>query len=230
MSKPQARIALTMAREWAIRRPYVYRYMPKIHVDEFFTRGRLRLSSFSAFSKHQDEQRLDTQEGRGIVVNTDTQGEGQTLYAVLGQGHDAYVLCGSMRYEAALADAFGADSGFRINDPTSFGCAIANVLPGFRTGLEGPCHYVGRNTVTRAAGKIDFDSMKIDPNRRELDMGKMFSAVFGLAGDDLFFIKNERFGHQAEYRLLWAMSNKIADFIDIECPGAAEFCTPFDDL
>lgn len=229
MSKPQAPIAVQLLREWRIRRPYVYRYMEREFVDLFFKQGILRLSSFSSFSKHKDEERLDTQEGRGIVANIDHTGTGQTFMAAIGQGHDAYVLCGATKHSSELSTAFSVDSGFRINDTTSFGCAIANTIPRFRGGLEGACIYSEKRVVNRKAGPIDLESMRISPERKELDMGKMFAAMSNIAGDDLFFLKQKTYEHQCEYRLIWTASD-AQDYIDISCPEAREFCTRFEEI
>lgn len=230
MSKPQAKIAVTLGSEWSIRRPFVFRYLDRSFVDRFFYNGTLRLSSFSAFSKHEDEERLDTSEGMGILENVDHEDEGQTIFAVMGQGHDAYVLCGSTIHSSNLAQAFQADSGFRINDPTAFGVAVAQSIPGFRAGLEGACIYTDGKIVKRQAGKLDLDSMRVSPERKELDMGKLFGSIFGMAGDDLYFLKNQKYQHQAEYRLLWAVNGLHRDFIEIQCPDAVQFCTRFEDL
>ena len=162
MSKPQAKIAVTMAREWVIRRPYV--------------------------------------------------------------------LCGSSIHSTDLAKAFSTDPGFRINDPTSFGCAIAQAIPGFRAGREGACVYVDRKTVNRRAGKLDLESMKTYPGKKELDMGKMLSAVSGMAGDDLFFLKSTKYQHQFEYRLLWSVGGELDDFIEVKSQDAVQFCTRFEEI
>lgn len=229
MSKPQIAIAVQLLKEWRIRRPYVYRYMKKEFVDLFFEQGILRLSSFSKFSKHEDEERLDAQEGRGIIENIDHSGTGQTTMVVMGQGHDAYVLCGAIKHSTDLAQAFCVDSGFRINDTTAFGCAIANAIPGFKGGLEGSCIYAKERIVKRAAGQIELDSMRISPEGKELDMGKMFAAISDLAGDDLLFLKQKQYEHQCEYRLIWAAAH-AQEFIDIACPEARDACTRFEDL
>jgi len=229
MSKPQIPIAVQLLKEWRIRRPYVYRYMQKEFVDLFFDKGILRLSSFSSFSKHQDEERLDTREGQGIVQNIDHAGTGQTLFAVMSQGQDAYVLCGAMKHSTDLAQAFAVDSGFRINDTTAFGCAISNVIPGFKGGLEGACIYAEDRVVRRKAGQVDLESMRVSPEGKDLDGGKMFAAVSNLAGDDLFFLKQKQYEHQCEYRLVWAAAD-AQEFIDITCPEARDSCTRFEDL
>jgi len=229
MSKSQGKIAVTMATEWAIRRPYIFRYMPKEYVDIFFSDGILRLSSFSAFSKHKDEQRMDKTEGEGLLINTDKV-TGQELWAVLKQGNNAYVLCGSTKYSNDLAEAFSTDSGFRINDPTAFGCIISQALAGSRGGLEGACLYRDGITVKRYAETMDLESMKIHPDRKELDMGEMIGSISNMAGDDLYFLKNMKYQHQAEYRLIWHVGYDIDEFIEVRCPDAVQLCTRFEEL
>ncbi len=224
------RIALSIVSEWAIRRPYLYRYMPRQFVDEFFKSGKLRLSSFAAFAKHKDEERKDQKEGSGLVVNIDDQGEGQMVVSNMAQGHDSYVFCGSARYSKELSLSFDTDSGFRINDTTAFGCAIARMIPGFSGGLEGACIYADKRVVQRKAGRVNFDSMKSNPESNDLDLNKFASALGGIAGDDLHFLKEECYQHQAEYRLLWSVLGPTTDFIEVTCPSAIQFCTRFEDL
>ncbi|HET6763272.1 MAG TPA: hypothetical protein VFH27_06360 [Longimicrobiaceae bacterium] len=137
MKKPQPGISVQLVREWRIRRPVVYRYLDKQFVDEFFDRGALRISSFSTFAQHEDEERLDGAEGKGIVGHRNHEGEGQTIIAQMSQGHNAFVLCGSMNYSPELSDAFKTNSGFRIDDSLGFGDAISKFIPGSRSGLKG---------------------------------------------------------------------------------------------
>ena len=230
MSKPQPSISVQFGREWRIRRPVIYRYLDKQYVDAFFETGSLRISSFSAFAKHKDEARQDSHEGHGIVMHRNSEGQGQTMMAAIAQGHNAYVLCGAMNYRVDLANSFNADSGFRINDSLGFGEAISKYLPGFYMGMEGACLYLANRTVQRDMGPIDLDSMKVTPEGKELDMGKMFQNVFAAAGDDLFFIKSDIYAQQNEYRLLWLSPRDVTGHIDIVCPEARQFCTRFEDM
>lgn len=230
MSKPQPSISVQFGREWRIRRPVIYRYLEKTFVDSFFETGSLRISSFSTFAKHKDEERQDSKEGYGLVVHRNNEGQGQTMVASISQGHNAYVLCGAMSFRPELAQAFGADSGFRINDSIGFSEAISKYIPGFYIGMEGPCLYLPRRTIDRDMGPVDLDSMKVSPEGKELDMGKLFQAVFSAAGDDLFFLKSDRFAHQNEYRLLWHSPREVSGHIDIVCPEARQFCTRFEDM
>ena len=134
-----------------------------------------------------------------------------------------------MRLSNELLSAFAVDSGFRVNDTTAFGCAIANAIPGFRGGLEGACIYVGERVLRRKSVPIDFESMRISPHGKEMDMGAMFAAISNVAGDDLLFLKLKNYEQQCEYRLIWYAEN-AQDYIDVTCPEAREFCTRFEEI
>lgn len=230
MSRQQPSVPVQFVREWRIRRPVVYRYLDKKFVDAFFETGALRISSFASFAAHIDEERQDSSEGQGIVMHRNSEGEGQTMMAVVGQGRNAYVLCGAMNYRPDLAQAFCTNSGFRINDSISFSEAVSKYLPGFQMGLEGPCLYLAKKTVQRDMGRIDLDAMKVSPESKEIDMGKLAQTTFATAGDDLFFIKSDRYAHQNEYRLLWLTPNDVSGYVDIVCPEARQFCTRFEEM
>ncbi len=225
MSRPQQPVSVTFVQEWRIRRPVIYRYLDKQFVDAFFETGRLRISSFAAFAEHKDEERRDSSEGVGIV-HLNTEGGSPYMTAVVAQGRNAYVLCGAQNYSPGLAHAFGADSGFRINDSIGFSQAVSKHLPGFQMGLEGPCHYLANKTVIRATSHNDL----ISPEAKTLDLGHITQTVFAAAGDDLFFIKAEEFAHQNEYRLIWHTPSAVSGHINIVCPEAREFCTHFEDM
>lgn len=230
MSKPQPFIGVQFAREWRIRRPYVYRYLEREYVDRFFNDGVLRLSSFAAFGKHPDEERNDPSEGWGVLNHHNTEGHGQEVYAAVSQGLDAYVLCGSALPSEVLKENFGTDSGFRINDPTGFANFVSHHIPGFRLGSEGPCIYVQSRLVERNMGPIDFESMKIPGASGAMDMNKLSVLLSQIAGDDLYYMKPSKYAHQHEYRLLWLVTAQVTDFIEIKCPEAVQFCTRFEDL
>jgi hypothetical protein len=151
------------------------------------------------------------------------------MVAALGQGHDAYILCGSLRKTPELAKAFTADSGFRINDPTAFALAVGQVLPGFRGGLEGSCSYQERRIVRRSVRGIDLETLRSEDGKN-VDMDKAMRAIGTIAGDDLYFLKLEKHQHQAEYRLIWTLHDQPQDFILVKCPQAREFCTRFEDI
>jgi len=232
MSQPQGVVSIPLARQWRIRRPYVYRYLKRKYVDQFFTDGLLRLSSFEQFSQHPDEPRRDESKGRGFLVHQNAQDGGQTIVAMMSQGQDAYVLCGSTLYAPYLFEDFRCDYGFRINDPTAFADAVAHRIPGFRGGCEGACLYQPRRWVERDLGRIDLESLKADPVGNELDLGAVAAVLTGAVGDDLFFLKEAqpRFVKQYEYRLLWSVHGPTSPTLAVHCPEARQFCAPFDRL
>lgn len=230
MSKQQPFISIKFGSEWIIRRPFLYRYMEKEYVDTFFETGALRLSSFKRFSEHPDEERLDAREGEGTVFNINTEGEGQTFSAKIRQGHNAYVLSTSTLYSKKLAERFETDSGFRIDNVMGFAIAVSRYVPGFIGGLEGPCIYQNGRIIERHSDPINLDSMRVSSGSKEIDMSKLMYKADLLAGFDLFFLKEIRYAHQHEYRLLWLVNNQADLYLDIICPEARDFCTRFEDL
>jgi hypothetical protein len=226
MSKPQVAISIGFQKQWNIRLPYVYRHLEREYVDAFFENGVLRLSSFDNFSKHDDEQRLDTQEGKGIFINVAEGPNPQTVIAGVSYGHNAFVLCGSTIYKETGAKDFATNSGFRINDTTGFAEAISRYLPGCVGGMEGPCTYLTKRTSRKNTEAID-----IDPTDGSgIDIQKAVKGIFQRAGDDLLFMKHASYSDQSEYRILWAVPNNVTGHIEIICPEAAAFCTRFEDM
>jgi hypothetical protein len=228
MKQTQTTIGIPIVREWVIRRPYVYRYLDKQFVDDFFESGKLRIGSFNQFSLHADEQRLDRSEGWGIVENHNDKG---SIFWAVGQGSTAAVLCGSTLFSENLQTAFQTDSGFRIDNTTAFGNVISSHIPGFRIGIEGTCIYRSKRVISRRIKEIDPESFKVDSTKGDdMDLNKMMRAASMVAGNDLFFLKHHSFTNQSEYRLVWIGSAEIKGFIDIQCPEARQFCTPFSKL
>jgi hypothetical protein len=221
--------SIPFVHEWRIRRTTVYRYLEQEYVDLFLNEGKLRISSFSQFAKHPDEQRRDDKEGWGIVNHTNSvvnDGKGMTMMAVFGMGGDSYVLCGSTLYNAEARRRFG-ETGFIIRDSISFAHAVSAYIPGFRFGYEGPCTYVDSRLVERDAGNFTIDDLKVSPDSNDIAMDKVMATVAKTAGDDLLFQKPERYAHELEYRLLWITGRRVEGYIDIVCPEASQFCEPF---
>lgn len=232
MAQRQVEIGLTITRPWTIRRPYVYRYLQKRFVDQFFTDGSIRISSFQQFSRHVDEQRKDTEEGRGIISNTVAEGPSAGTLMVYGiHGENAYVLCGSTRCSKKLAEDFGCDSGIKIFDPTAFGAALSCVIPGFIGGLEGCCYYLPNRAIETRMGGAGLEAIQSEPGSGSVDISKVAKVASGLAGNDLYFLKEcSPYSHQNEYRILWISAHPASPYIDVKCPDARQFCVPFEDI
>lgn len=231
MNRPPTQTGIHFAREWGIRRPYVYRYLDKTYVDEFFSSGRLRISSFDQFSRHTDEARFDGQEGQGHVSHQDHLGEGHMVYGFVSQGSGSYVFCGSSVFDRSIADQFAADSGFRINDTIAFADAIAHRISGFSGGCEGPCIYLPSRTVSRDVGKVEFSSFLDDSDPSKVSGDKLMGFIGAMSGDDPLFLKESKYSSQCEYRFVWHTHDpKVRGFVDIEVPEARQFCTRFEEL
>jgi len=230
MSEPQPPVSIPLAREWKIKRPFVYRYLDRCFVDSFFETGELRLSSFASFAQHVDEQRLDSREGDGVVFQINSEGSGQTIAARICQGRNAFVLCGATCFRTKLAGDFCTDSGFRIDNTVAFADVVSQYVPGFCMGIEGPCHYSPKRMLVRDIGAVEFDSLRADEDTNKVDLQKLMKLVSKIAGDDMFFLKSEKYAHQNEYRLMWHTPHEVAGYIDIVCPEARQFCTRFEDL
>lgn len=200
--------------------PPVFRYLPQKYIDEFFTSGKLRLSAFSEFAKHTDEQRLDPQEGWGRV---DIKGKKVHLVARAGMGHDAYVLSTSLRGDTELMNVFGADGYFKISDPLRFFQAVADKTPDCPGGRVGMCIYVGDREIHRSMGEAVDDAIKTnDQGKRNLM--KAVGLINAAMQPEAYFLKLAHHAHQQEVRFIWQVGHEVHEPLFIECPEAVQFC------
>lgn len=218
---------------WQSRQPRIYRFMDKTYVDEFFNSGILRLSSFKQFSRHTDEQRLDSSEGEAMVLHRTSENGGQTLWARIRAGDNAYVVCGSLTPSLGLMNAFNSDSGIVITDPFNFAKAIAAKILNFKSGIDGPCSYQLRKVIETRLPYIDFGETKPHPEHfrfppgalAPVDTTKVFETAVKIASLDLLFLKDHHYKHQNEWRFVWFVEGNTDDFIDIAVPEAIQFCS-----
>jgi hypothetical protein len=223
---------------WITRSPRVYRFLNRAFVEEFFRTGHLRLSSFRRFSQHADEQRLDGQEGKAILMHVTNENGGQTVYANVEVGANAYILCGSLVPSRRIMSSFSADSAIVIFDTQGFGEAVSKMLPNISVGFDGPCSYQGIRVIQRCdLGKHDFGPMSPiaaadlpagarKPNEPE----RMHPLLNQIAGRDTYFLKDCRFLEQNEWRFVWLVEGVASDYIDIFVPEATKFCARWDEL
>jgi len=224
---------------WNVCTPTLFRFMDLKYVDAFFTDGSLRISSFSRFHKHKDEQRMDKGEGKALFVHTTEQRGGQSLTACIEQGTNAYILSTTMRYDQDFLNVFNTDSYMRINDSSAFGMAIAKHIPNLITGHEGSCLYQESKIIYRDLGYIDINQFR-DPNNPQpvidqeeipydglplpSDNPLLKEYIFSNVGHYAMFLKDKIFAHQCEYRFIWAIKDDAADYLDIKVPEAIQFC------
>jgi len=216
-------ITAQIAKPYHFLQPIVYRYMPQEYIDLFFETGKLRLSSFSSYTKYEDTVKGDKGEGFNIATATSKK-ENYSLYAVVGVGTNAYSICTSTILDENLKQKFDCDGVFKIKDSQSFGLAVANKILGFIEGMQGLCQYVDIRSTKKTIESLDLDEMRISPDKKELDMGKMLQKVNEANSIDSFFMKPLSYQYQSEYRFIWLVDKKNNDFLDIECPEAIQFC------
>lgn len=230
MSRPPEHVRLNFTHGWIARQPYVYRYIDNGYVEQFFSEGLLRISSFAQFALHQDEARRDGKEGEGLVVHQHNEGKGQHISGYLRYGENAYVLCGSQRYDKDIMRAFGTDSGFRINDVIGFANAVSAQIPGFHVGMSGPCIYLPRRIVHRNIGQFDEALLHDDKDSGRISIEKMQTFLSELDNNDQCFLKYDTFAYQNEFRLIWNSINPTKAYLDLYVPAAISFCTRIEEL
>lgn len=210
-------IAVPFAQHWEVRLPVVVRQMHIQYVEDFFRDGSLRLSSFEAFRRHPDEQRRDCQEGTAVMEIEEPNGRLSILGA---NAQEAYVLCASLGEPACTGRP--ADAGFiRIHDTVGFAAAVSRQINGFVGGSEGPCRY-SHDKIVRKAG-----TRSIQPPKSAAEAESWFAEqneYVGRQAIDAYFLKNQCFSHENEYRLIWFAEGERKAHIDIKCPAALKFC------
>ena len=216
-------ITTQIAKQYHFLLPSVYRYMDKKYINEFFETGRLRLSSFNTYEKYEDQVKGDKGEGMNIAFATSKK-DNKTMVAVVRVGSNAYSLCASLIHSKGLMKKFDCDGVFRIKDSQSFGLAIANKVMGFVEGLQGHCIYVNERRTNKEIKNLSFDEMKISPDKKELEMGKLFQKVNEINSIDSFFMKPKKYQYQSEYRFIWLVQGNKNDYLEIECKEAIQFC------
>ena len=205
---------------WILLPPVVYRYLDQQFIEEFFSTGRLRLSSFHQFKNYADEERGDDHEGKNVVTGI---GDNITITAGVEQGHNSLILCTSVRGDNDLMRQFGCTGFFRIVDTHMFGRAIANRISGCTDGLEGFCtykdaHLIRKKMLPRISSEIQYDQGAAP------DLERVAEVVMGLSGLEGFFSKRMKFSHQCEYRMIWNLDRDVDDVVFVDCPEAFEFC------
>jgi len=212
-------VNIQLAQAWNVATPAVYRYENKQWIDEFFSSGKLRLSSFAKFATYTDEIRGDTQEGRGVGYGETP--DNKSVFVVQAQGVSATVFCCSHRLDHKLRESFERDSAFEIMNTVGFGFEIARQLPGFRHGLEGSCIYRSDTSIKR---DINFDFEKYKRPDGTMDMQMLFDAGAALGGPELLLLKRKQYEVQQEYRIVWELDSLTGDSVDVVAPNARQYC------
>ena len=214
------------------RAPRLYRYLEKKYVDEFFGNGSLRLSSFERFRKHEDETRMDLNEGFAKFIHRTSEGGGETLIMDYECHPNVYSLCASALPSKNLMAKFsGADSAIVIWDPIRFAYEVTEALKkivSVRECIQGPCSYQLRRVVERDLGYLGLaDEETSDPSK--MDSDKLNSVISKVINHDVYFLKRETYVGEAEYRFVWLIDGVASQALDIVVPEAVRYCARWED-
>lgn len=212
-------ISTIFSRKWNIRIPVVTRYLESQYVDDFFSKGKLRLSSFKKFRINPDEQQGDPSEG-GASMQISTPNGNHTISVINGQ--EAYILCSGTVENKSMESSFKTDDGFRILNTLAFADAISRYIPGFISGMEGLCSY-REDILIQEYDDTPIRSPDSFANPDEWE--KEYDRYVAEKSVKAFFIKRMKFSHQGEYRFIWFTAGESErEYIDIICPEARRFC------
>lgn len=199
--------------------PMVFRYMNKEFVDDFFATGRLRLSSFKKFHKHEDEQRGDKTEGNNMIH---AKAGDMSFVSVQSTGSNAYVLCSALISDDELMNDFESNDCLIIENPIAFINIVAAKIPEFQGTLFGPCMYQSKKIIQTQVKPFVLDDLRVEGG---IDANVLFKISQNAGGDHVFFAKKLEFKSQHEYRFLWfSMEENLPEELFIEIPEARAFC------
>jgi hypothetical protein len=212
-----SQLIIPIPQPWHIRTPAVVRYLEAQYVDEFFTDGKLRLTSFATFRTYEDEQAGDPHDGR---TYQEVMGPNHHGVVVATNGAANYVLCSSTVESDAMADLWRRDAGIRILDTFGFAQAVAQRIPGFLFGMEGPCTYVHDLTVI-----VRDDRTLVLPAEKDIEAwAARMDADVAERGKESFFRKRLLYSPQSEYRFVWIGTGAERPYLKVECPEARQYC------
>jgi len=211
-------LKLGFSRPWSVRLPVVTRFLDEQYVEEFFSSGRLRLSTFNTFRNHKDEERCDSNEGR-VHAEINTPNANHHIAAINGQ--EAYILCGGLVENPTMEASFSTRHGIRILNPLAFADAVSGRIPGFVGGYQGNCIYRSETCIRKKSSEL------FDPPTNSDGMEKWangYDEFVSQHASEAFFIKQLRYAHQNEYRFIWFAQGHETSELKIHCPEARQYC------
>jgi len=216
---PGGSVTVALARQWHVALPSVYRYEDSKWIDEFFSRGLLRLSSFSRFAKYKDEVRGDNQEGFG--VDYAEMPNGSSMMIVHQHGVSSLVLCCTHVLSRRLRQSFQRNSAFEITNTLAFAAEISRQIPGFQSGLEGSCIYRSDVSLKRKLG-FNLEDFANTDGTTSMDFISQASSQIG--STERMLLKRQKYIDQREYRLAWNMDDLKEEYLDVFAPLAVQYC------
>jgi hypothetical protein len=194
----------------------VYRYMDAEFVEQFFSSGTLRLSSFEAFSRHPDELLRDAHEGKNILTAL---GENSTMYVVSEHGKACLIISASYLGPWSASKLSHRRTCFEITNPWGFAAAIAAAINGCSAAVLGACSYVPTLSMTLHAPGYNFVRAHGEGGLEGLQ--KDAAAMLQYSP---MFRKLSRYQDEQEFRFVWGMDRQVSEPLTIVCPAARQFC------
>lgn len=178
------------------------------HVESFFKTGELQLGSFEYYNSYDHPEIGDVEEGIVTLI-------AKTPFGVIGgkygSGYNNRMFCTYIgKIDPATMKNFGYDSAFIITHPAEFAKAVAESV-GASKYTFGQCIYRPEKAVLGFPGN-DVDRFKLSHRSAEIvKAGK-------------YFIKQERYSHQHEFRFLWELEEDVSGAEIIDCSAAIPYC------
>jgi hypothetical protein len=203
-------------------KPPVFRYLEQKFIDEFFTSGKLQLSSFSKFAEHPDEQRHDADEG-WCVVDIKMPTKKKRLRSRVGIPKNSYILSTSLKRDQKLMIDFDRDGYFKINDVEGFGLAIASKIVGLTNLIAANCEYMNYKEIGLTMGAEAEEAIEQDEKGR-MNINKVMALLRNAIFPEVYFLKLNLHAHQEEFRFVWEVGYEVSEPLIIECPEAIQYC------
>lgn len=200
--------------------PFLYRYENQKHIDTFFENGDLFISSFHNYKKYEDNELGDTDEG--VSMNFAKSDNDFTLGTHVTAGMNEYSFCTSTILDESLLNTFSRNSVFRIKDPLNFILEITRSLERVHQVIHGNCLYLDQRMLTKNVSGVDMESLKSEEGG--ISFEKLMQVSNYVQGLDAYFLKQKKYQHQSEYRILWQTDREVKNGIVINCPEAIQYC------
>ena len=209
--------------------------MNEKYIEDFFDCGKIMLTTYERCRNHEDSVRRDEKEGSCHFHLTHGNMAASGIHTA---GTHSYMFCGSTIESSSLMEHFSTDNYFLINDVIGFADAISRYIPGFIQGKFGCCVYkdernLEKNTnhpvapdatsLLNAAQNGDYADIEKEFYRMQQ---VMYQSVEGELADEAYFVKEQYFAKEYEFRIIWQTSKETFEPLHIQCPEAIKFCSP----
>lgn len=201
--------------------PYLYRYMEKEYIEDFFSNGNFLISNFDRCKTLENQKRKDEEEGINHFNGTC---EDYRIEMKLGINDNPFLICTSL---------FGPNKENRqcikIKHPVEFIKCVCNKLreEGYIVTQikHGPCFYTNKK-FNGEVSKENIDEILKAKNGFDFSVFLNMEQEINNNSDLLYFNKPISFKEEQEYRIIFQYINKkpIPDPFIINIKEATQYC------